>query len=123
MCDTWHLFDSILPKRFGVDTFNCIKSYLQSMCYCKTEAQFEQAYDKALQILQSKPNRNEHLEEQLRKFHNEKDMYASYILSKKRGTKGCHGSSISEANHSSVLVHLNDGDKHGNSYCEKHIHW
>ena len=27
MCDSWHLFDSILPKRFGVDTFNLIKSY------------------------------------------------------------------------------------------------
>ena len=37
----------------------------------------------------------------------------------KKGTKGCHGSSISESNHSSVLVHLNEGDKFGNSYCEK----
>ena len=119
MCDMWHLFDSILPKCFGVDIFTLIKSYLQSMCYSKTEAQFQQAYDKAMKILQSKTTRNENLEEQLRKFYNDKDMYASYILSKKRGTKGCHGSSISEANHSSVLVHLNDGDKFGNSYCEK----
>ena len=33
--------------------------------------------------------------------------------------RGCYGSSISESNHSSVLVHLNEGDKYGNSYCEK----
>ena len=46
-------------------------------------------------------------------------MYASYILSKKRGTRGCHGSSISESNYSSALVHLNEGDNFGNSYCEK----
>ena len=93
MCDTWHLFDSILPKRFGVDTFSLIKSYLQSMCYSKTEAQFEQAFTNAMTILQEKPTRNENLEEQLGKLHNEKCMYASHILSKKRGTKGCHGSS------------------------------
>ena len=38
MCDTWHLFDSILPKRFGLETFNSIKIYLQSMCYSKTDS-------------------------------------------------------------------------------------
>ena len=91
------------------------------MCYSKTEAQFEQAYTKAMTILQKKSSRNENLEEQLRKFHNEKDMYASYILSKKRGTRGCHGSSISESNHSSVLVHLNNGDKFGNKFVKNHI--
>ena len=119
MCDTWHLFDSILPKRFGIDTYNLIKTYLQNMCYAKTESQFEQAYEKGMEILQDKSSRDENHEQQLRKFYNERNMYASYILSKKRGTRGCHGSSISESNHSSVLVHLNEGDKHGNSYCEK----
>ena len=63
MCDTWHLFDSIFPKCFGVDTFNLIKSFLQSMCYSKTETQFEQEYTKAITILQEKPSRNENLEE------------------------------------------------------------
>ena len=119
MCDTWHLFDSILPKRFGVPTFTLIKSYLQLMCYSKTEVQFEEAFNKAMNILQEKSDRDENLEEQLRKFYKECSMYASHILSKKRGTRGCHGSSISESNHSSVLVHLNEGDKYGNSYCEK----
>ena len=118
MCDTWYLFDSILPKRFGVDTYNLIKTYLQSMCYSKTESQFEQAYNKAMKILQSKASRDENHEDQLRKFYNDRNTYTSYILSKKRGTKGCHGSSISESNHSSILVHLNEGDKHGNSYID-----
>ena len=69
-------------------------------------------------ILQERHAHNENMEEQLRKFYNEKNMYASYILSKKRGTRGCHGSSISESNRSSVLLHLNEGDKFGNSYCK-----
>ena len=79
MCDTWHLFDSILPKEFGIDTFNLIKIYLQSMCFSKTESQFEQAYAKGMKILQEKTSRNENHE---------------------------------------VLVHLNEGDIFGNSYCE-----
>ena len=37
----------------------------------------------------------------------------------KRGTRGKHGSSISERNHSSILVYLNDGVESGNLYCEK----
>ena len=37
----------------------------------------------------------------------------------KKGTRGKHGSSISEINHASILVHLNDGSKQGNHYCKK----
>ena len=81
MCDTWHLFDSILPKQFGISTFELIKPYLQPMCYSKTESQFEESFNKAMNILQQKPDRDENLEEQLRKFYNERSMYASHILS------------------------------------------
>ena len=88
MCDTWHLFDFILPKCFVVGTFNLTKTYLQSICYSKTEAQFELAFTKAMTILQEKHVCNENLEEHLCKFYNEKNMYASYILSKK-GVQGC----------------------------------
>ena len=108
MCGTWHLFDSILPKCYRLKTFGLIKTYLQNMCYSKTESHFEEAFAKAMSILHQKPVCNENLEEHLRKFYNKHSTYASYILSKK-GTRGCYGSSISESNHSSVLVHINDG--------------
>ena len=58
-------------------------------------------------------------ESSLREFENMKDSYASYILCKKKGTRGKHGSSILETNHASILVHLNDGSKQGNNYYEK----
>ena len=58
------------------------------MCYSKTEAQFELSFNKAMTILQERPARNENTEEQLQKFYNEKNMYASYILSKKKRYKG-----------------------------------
>ena len=53
------------------------------MCYSKTEVQFEESFNKAMKLLQEKTTRNENLEDQLRKFYNEKSMYASHILSKK----------------------------------------
>ena len=55
----------------------------------------------------------------VREFESDKNPYASYILRTKKGTRGKHGSSISEINHSSILVHLNEGMKHGNHYSEK----
>ena len=44
--------------------------------------------------------------------------YARYILNSCKGTIGRKGSPISEYNHSSVLVHLNDGNKKQNDYCK-----
>jgi hypothetical protein len=37
------------------------------------------------------------------------------------GNWGLHGNSCSEQNHSSKLCYLNDGNEHGNSYCEQLI--
>ena len=42
-----------------------------------------------------------------------------YILCKKNGTRGKHGSSISNMNNSSILIHLNDGFKNGDHYSKK----
>ena len=37
------------------------------------------------------------------------------------GSRGLHGSSVSEQNHSSTLCHLNDGHSKDNQYCEEPI--
>lgn len=53
-------------------------------------------------------------------FYNESSTYASHMLNKNKATLGCHSFSIiSESNHSSLLINLNDDDKFGNSYWEK----
>ena len=36
MADQWHLFDSVLPKRFGDVHFNSIKFFLRNMCNAKS---------------------------------------------------------------------------------------
>ena len=109
MADVWHLPDSILLKKFGNECFNLISSCLKGMIYSHTEEDFENCFRNAMTLLTSRDVRNLKLETTLQDFKNEKESYATFILCKQRGTRGKHGSSISEMNHSSVLkqgVHL-----------------
>ena len=119
MADQWHLFDSVLPKRFGDYHYRRIEGHLREMCNATSEHVFDVAYSKAMAMLQNAVNRNGKAEDELKSFKEEKATYASYILCKKRGTRGKHGSSLAESNHSSVLVFLNDGEKKINTYCEE----
>jgi hypothetical protein len=96
-----------------------IEGHLREMCNATSEDVFEIAFSKAMAMLQNVVNRNGKAEDELKSFKEEKATYASYILCKKRGTRGKHGSSLAESNHSSVLVFLNDGEKKNNTYCEK----
>ena len=119
MADDFHLLDSILPKKFGIDCYNLISDYIKQMIYSKTKEGFDKGYESALNVLKNRDNRYARHESSLREFEELKNTYASYILCKKKGTRGKHGSSISETNHASILVHLNDGVKQGNHYYEK----
>ena len=119
MADVFHLLDSILPKRFGVDCYNQISDHIKQMIFSKTKDGFDGGFDKAINVIRSKEQQHAAHESALYEFADQKDSYASYILCKKKGTRGKHGSSISETNHASILVHLNDGVKNGNHYYEK----
>ena len=119
MADVFHLLDSILPKRFGVDCYNQISDHIKQMIFSKTKDGFDGGFDKAINVIRSKEQQHAAHESALYEFADQKDSYASYILCKKKGTRGKHGSSISKTNHASILVHLNDGVKNGNHYYEK----
>ena len=119
MADRWHLKNSILPKIFRVNTYDAISGYLLQMMDANTEEIFNNAYFQAKTQLRDRTNRNERHEEALDQFANNWQTYASFELKKKRGTRGKHGSSCCEANHSSVLCFLNDGQRSKNMYCEQ----
>ena len=55
------------------------------------------------------------------KFAAAKETYAHFEIDKIKGTRGLHGSSMSEQTHSGVLYHLNDGHVKNNEYCENAI--
>ena len=122
MADVYHILDSVLPKQFGSDYFNLIQSNIKQIIFSKTKEGFAKHYDHATKLLQSREKRQLNHETYLREFESLKETYATYILCKKKGTRGKHGSSILESNHSSIFVHLNDGMKNSNLYCEKHKH-
>ena len=119
MADVYHLLDSVLPKKFGLDCYNLLQSNIKQMIYSNTKQGFEDNFKKGMELLQKRDHQNVKCESLLQEFESQKESYAAYILSKKKGTRGKHGSSILEMNHSSILAHLNDGLKNGNHYSEK----
>ena len=52
-----------------------------------------------MSILANLQNRNANAENELTKFRNEMDHYASFVIAKKRSTREKHGSAISEINY------------------------
>ena len=79
------------------------------MINATTAGYFEKALDNARTKLSCMTNRDEELEKNLDVFAGEKKEYAQFCINKMRGSRGLHGSSMSEQNHSSALCHLNDG--------------
>ena len=80
------------------------------MCYSKSEEEHTTSHDDTMSILQNRPLRTGKPEEELVKFRNEKSSCTSCILRTVKGSKGKHGSSLAESNHSGALVFLNDGE-------------
>ena len=126
--DYFHLFDSVLPKRFGHDGFNILKDCLRNMAHANDDLQFDLAYGDALAILSAR-RRNQRWENELSKFYSERDVNARYKIQQIRGTRGRRGSSrseinrssCSEINHSSVLINLNEDQRSVQKYCEHPI--
>ena len=65
MADQWHLFDSVLPNRFGDSVLSSIKDYLRKMCYSKSEEEHSTSFNAAMSILQNRPQRTGKPEEEL----------------------------------------------------------
>lgn len=68
-------------------------------------------------LLQSMPSQNGEWRQNLDEFASQRESYARYCLNNIPGNRGIQGSSASESNHSSVLSHLNKGNRFGNQYC------
>lgn len=118
--DWHHLFKDGLTDHFGERGCAHIKSSLLQMIKAKSEEFFDQALANAKTTLANLPEgRDLQLEKKLDEFANMKWTYAAYCLDQIKGTKGLHGSSMSEQNHSSVLCYLNNGRQGINEYCEE----
>ncbi|KAL7532704.1 hypothetical protein ACHAWF_004217 [Thalassiosira exigua] len=109
--DRWHLLDSGLRNHFGKYCYELIKAHLKAMIFAPTEGSFEEAAQAARDLLRNQNSRRGDDEHSLEAFIGQKRTYAEHELRLIPVNRGLRGSAMSEQNHSSVLVHLNDGDK------------
>lgn len=116
--DHWHLFESVLPKRFPKQIYPLIAEDLRKMAKSLTEGEFESIYSSVMDVLTNLKPRNMNAEEELRVFASERSSYAVYELRKVKGNRNLISSTPAEQNHSSILSHLNDGNKSSNQYYE-----
>ena len=80
---------------------------------------FDKALDNARTKLCNMFQPDAGLEETLEPFASECDQYSQYHIDEMVGSRGLHGSSVSEQNHSSSLCHLKDAKTPDNQYCEE----
>lgn len=116
--DHWHLFESVLPRRFPKKIYPLIADDLRRMAMSSTESEFDSILSSAMNMLINLSPRNLNAEEELRKFASERCSYAVFELQKIKGNRNLISSTPAEQNHSSVLSHLNDGNKSSNNYYE-----
>ena len=119
--DYYHLFTTLLPDRFGQSMHNKLESFLKQMADARSESYFETAFKNDTDVLESMPTRNGVAENVLQNYANDRYTCSFYKLQQIKGTRGRRGSAPSEQNHSSVLVHLNDGDKKEKNVVNSHM--
>ena len=88
------------------------------MIQLKSAAEFDGIYNAGRNLLENQMEKNGQLMSDFEQFTNNKMQYAEYCISQVPGNRGRKGSAISESNHSSVLIYLNDGVKGTNTYQE-----
>ena len=118
IADHWHLFNQVFPKSFGLHLAQKLSPFLSAMVYSGSKDDFDVAYIACKQELMKESYvRGDHLEF-LKNLYEERDTYAAYSISNIKSSRGRKGSTSSEANHSSLIIHLN-GVKSVNTYKEK----
>ena len=119
LTDQNHLFRSALANMFGAHIYEHIKPHIRHMIYAGSEKNFNTALNNAFTVLGSLPARDLEAEGKLTTFASNRMTYSQYCLNLIPGTRGLRGSAMAEQNHSSTLIHLNDGKRGINEYCEQ----
>ena len=119
--DQWHFINSGLEKMFGPKGYEILKPYLLAMIHAPDETTFNNIHKDAVSMLESRPGRNGAWEAKLREFVSNHATFASYCIARMPGNRGLHGSASAEQNNSSLLCHLNDGNKNGNNFLHQTV--
>jgi hypothetical protein len=108
-----------LTDTFGQYGEELLKDELNQMVRARNKEYFIQAKMNATTKLHQISPRNILLEQKFELFANSHHEYSQFQLNMMKGSRGLHGLSMSEQNHSSILCTLNDGHTKNNRYCEE----
>ena len=116
--DHWHLFNQVFPNAFGRHLAEKLSPHLTAMVYSRSEEEFLEVYNDCKTELTSGTYVRQHHLDNLSKLFRERQTYSNYCISKIQSSRGRKGSTSSESNHSSLIIHLN-GARSVNSYKER----
>ena len=120
--DHWHLFESSsLSKSFGEYYYNIIQGDLRQMSYSNTEDMFKKYYASAKKKLKDISKNNKLIIDKLDEFASRNGNYSKFKINYILGSLERMGSTPSEQNHSSVIVHLNNGDRTHKYVNQPHV--
>ena len=98
--------------------YELLKSHLIRLVNSPSELEFDSKIESACQLLSALPQWNGELEAELNPFADKRAWYTLFCLENIPCNRRKRGNTAPEANHSSVLVYLNNGFKSSNAYQE-----
>jgi hypothetical protein len=105
--DFYHLTNEVWPKaeNFGQVLYPRIKNFLETMLKSTTEAEYTNAFEAALAVVEYEPTKRSLLES----IYHDHEYYGGFFLAFVEGNLGLLGSVPAEQNHASIVAHLGDG--------------
>ena len=108
----------ILPNRFGKPVFLLIEMQLRKMANANTEDDCKKAFDDAVRILRTRSSNGHVSINILKDLYKERKSFSQYSIRNIPSSRGRRGSTCSESNHSSIIIHLNGGQRSVSEYTE-----
>lgn len=116
--DNWHLFHQVLPKNLGPFLAERLSPFVREMANSRSEKEFNENFKRCKDEL-TKGNTVKQIHVNfLDDLYEERETFALYSVAKIQSSRGRIGSTSSEANHSSLVIHLN-GERGVNKYIER----
>ena len=108
----------ILPNRFGKSTYLLIENNLRKMANASTEEECNDQFNNAKRIIRTTCSDAHEKMILLNELYEERCSFSLYSIRNIPGSRGRRGSTSSESNHSSLVIHLNGGQKSVSEYTE-----
>ena len=108
----------VLPNTFGRRVFDIIEKHLRNMAHAGSEQMCRMHLDAAMATLRERCKNSDFAICKLKDLYEDRLSFADYSIKKIQSIRGRRGSTCSESNHSSIIIHLNRGVRGRNSYTE-----